>query len=286
MESLNNFALTKQQQEEIQNIVVEQIKMLLPSIIENMIPLIVSKTKELTNIHLERHYNITSDNSNYEKEKRKIIDSQRKDWNISLDKRENLFWKHHRSSRLIELYTDCLNKEEIYIPKKFREDKRHIRDQEESPVIKQLELQRFQAEHEILRIRMKNFELDLSHLDNEVKNSIIESTSNVTLQEHLFQKYQHFCQIDVNRITTIWDKKIESLKKSFQEDENNMKPLTTFNQSNHEIDVLATDSQPTEIEETQDLPEIIEVPSTPENDCSKNLRNQKDPNRRKRNTRK
>ena len=42
------FNLTKEQQEDIQNIIVQQITLIIPSLIEKIAPTILLKTKELT----------------------------------------------------------------------------------------------------------------------------------------------------------------------------------------------------------------------------------------------
>lgn len=199
--------LTTEQRNDLQNIIMEQIRQILPSLVENIIPVIIKKAKE-----------ITTDKTFSEADKSNIIKENREKWNKILDKRENLFYKYHRTTRLLDLYTECLEQDELYIPRKFRQDNTHISNPAESTVIRKLEYQRFQAECEILRIRRDNFNSDIQKLDQNIKEEISNATTNTDLQTVLVNSYESFCEKDKQQIIGKWNKKIQSLKKAFQED--------------------------------------------------------------------
>ena len=173
-------------------------------------PFIVEKTKELMKDQLTNFNGKLSETFN-QNGKKKIVAENREKWNTTLDKREDLFYKYHRSTRILDLYTECLGQDELYIPRKFRQDNTHIYNAEESPVIRKLELQRFQAECEIFRIRRDNFESDLQRLDQNMKDNIRNTTSNINLQSYLQNSCDSFCEKDIEYITIKWDKKIQSL---------------------------------------------------------------------------
>lgn len=235
MESTIKLSLSKEQETEIQQIVVEQIKLILPTLIENIVPFIVDKTKELTKDYLSNLTNRSTPDSFNENEKLQIINENRKCWNKMLDDRENLFYKLQRTTKILDLYSECLEQDEPHVPREFRQNKRHVKNTEESRIIRNLELQRFQAECEILHIRKNNYETDLKRLDKSMLENIKNTTSNLTLQLHLQNKYESFCKIDADRITKQRNKKIASLKKAFEEDRNkSRREILSKKQSNQQ----------------------------------------------------
>ena len=89
----------------------------------------------------------------------------------------------------------------MYIPRKFRNDNRHRRDKEESIVINKLDIQRFQAECEILKIRRDNYETDIKEIDSKMNEALTASTKNIQLQNELKTMYNTFIEKDVKRIS-------------------------------------------------------------------------------------
>lgn len=191
----------------LQKIMMEEIQKVLPKVINDIIPIAIEKVKNIYK-------------SNQSDEKEKIVTANRQSWNKALDERESLVWKHHRNVRLLDLYGECLQSEEMYIPRKFRNDKTHTKNQSEAQVIRKLELQKFQAECEILKIRKDNFASDISLLDEKVKNEIRNTTENVSLQLNLLKDYECFVKKDLKYITEKWDKKIEGMKEAYKKDRN------------------------------------------------------------------
>ena len=61
---------------------------------------------------------------------------------ILLDKREKVYYQFHRTDWLLGLYSECMADENLYIPRKFRQDKTHRMNESETNVIKKLEHQR------------------------------------------------------------------------------------------------------------------------------------------------
>ena len=247
--------LTTEQRNDLQNIIMEQIKQILPSLVDNIILVIIKKAKE-----------ITTDKTFSETDKSSIIKENREKWNKTLDKREDLFYKYHHTTRLLDLYTECLEQDELYIPRKFRQDNTHISNPAESPVIRKLEFQRFQAECEILRIRRDNFNSDIQQLDQNIKEEINNTTTNTDLQTVLINSYESFCKKDIQQITNKWNKKIQSLKKAFQEDRKqyNIKRQSRDHNTNKHLNPKTNENtdNDTIIPDTQDSTEINTVTNT------------------------
>jgi len=111
MESMNNKSLSETLIKEIQDAIVEKIKSLIPTIIEPIVKEVISKSNTLT----QSNTNVNDTEKFDKKEEKRITDNNRAEWNNLLDKREKLFWQHHRTVRLLDLYLECMAKEEIYI---------------------------------------------------------------------------------------------------------------------------------------------------------------------------
>jgi len=75
-----------------------------------------------------------------------------------------------------------------------------------------LNLQRFQAECEILKIRKNNLNNNINHIDEEMNEKVKNVTNHVPLQNHLLSKYEEFSNMDIEEIISKWDKKIEGMK--------------------------------------------------------------------------
>lgn len=284
MESMNNESLLETLIKEIQDAIIEKVRSLLPTIIKPIVKEAISKSENLTQEHLQTRVNNTD---NFSKtEEKSITNKNREDWNYLLDKREKLFWQYHRTVRLLDLYSECMAKEKIYIPRKFRQEKRHYLNDEEFSVIKALNLQRFQAECEILKIRKDNLNNNINHIDLEMNERIKNATSKPDLQNHLLNKYETFYNSDIAITISKWDKKIDGMKLAFKNDEENLQKSrpTNTNQNNtinHRVE-LTNDNDVSDIiiPETQ-----IESPSSqPKEIPSKNSIDLRPATRRKRNT--
>ena len=217
MENKFNFTLSKQQEMEIQNIIIEQLNKVLQPLIESILPTIIAKITLPQPVNLQQQ--ISLGESFNEDQKNELINKNRTKWNYMLDKREKVFYQHHRIEKILELYHDCLEKEPTYIPRKFRQSKIHVKSDEEFKVIENLELQRFNAECELLRIRKDNLTNDLSTIDKEIEKTISSCSTNIRLQSALLNNASEFIKKDISQVKEKWIKKIGSLKKAFQIDE-------------------------------------------------------------------
>ena len=70
------------------------------------------------------------------------------------------------------MYTECMESEPLYIPRKFRSDRYHVMSEAEITIINTRDFKRFKSECEILRIRRDEFEQRMSQIGEEVYNFI------------------------------------------------------------------------------------------------------------------
>ena len=241
MESIGKFVFTQQQEEELQSIVLEQVKLLIPTLFELLTPIILNYTQSVCTEYLTTQPKTSTDYREIEE----IVKQNRKDFNAAIDKREKLFHQSHRASRLLDLYKEGLEEEVPFVPRKFRNDKIHMRDRNETPVIQKLNLQRCLAECEILRIRTDNFNSEIEHIDKEVIATINNLTDNNQVATEIIKRYNNFISLDENDIIRKWDKKIESLKKAFKRDrdENTTKRSDPRNLDNLNGTIIVPETQ-------------------------------------------
>ena len=102
----------------------------------------------------------------------KFLESNRQEWDCLLNQREDYYYKYSRSEHLLDLYGQCLQEEPPYIPRKFRNDTYHTMSQQEKNVIAKSNLQRFQTECEILKLRRDHFTQKIIEKDNQLESYI------------------------------------------------------------------------------------------------------------------
>ena len=76
---------------------------------------------------------------------------------------------------MLDLYGTYLQEEPLCIPKKFRNDKVYVRSARERKVIEKSNLQKFQNECELLKMRWENYTNYLFEKDNLITD-LIEKT--------------------------------------------------------------------------------------------------------------
>ena len=137
-------------------------------------------------------------------------------WNKMLNHRENIYYKYARNDHLLQLYGDCLAEEPIYIPRKFRNDNYHTTSQAEINVLTRSNLQKFQTECEVLRIRRDRIITEIVEKDDVINKFIITHSTNNQCHIQLSELYQEEINRDINKINNNWKKKIEITKNYFK----------------------------------------------------------------------
>ena len=75
-----------------------------------------------------------------------------------------------RCDKQILLYNECLEEESGYIPRKFRNGKVYIMNEQEKKIYNKLALEKLKTEMEILTNRREHFRNNLDTTDKENKN--------------------------------------------------------------------------------------------------------------------
>ena len=121
----------------------------------------------------------------------------------------------------------------MYIPRKFRNDRVHIMNDNEKNIYDKLALEKLKTEMEILTNRREHFRNKLDVIDNELKQFIESKNTAELLQKEIESEWQKDCEKQHTRLDEIWKKKIEGTKKAFEKDK---AYLQRNNNENQQID--------------------------------------------------
>ena len=138
--------------------------------------------------------------------------------NEQLIDREKELYKYIRNVSLLDLYTECMETEPIYVPRKWRNDNYHVMSERELNVLTNLELKRFQTECEILRLRRDDFKQRTEHIDKNITEFIENKNISIKSKEWLLKRWDECTREDENKITKKWDEKLRGTRKQFEKD--------------------------------------------------------------------
>ena len=146
-----------------------------------------------------------------------------KEWEEHLGHRSNKYWQYMRCVNNLDLYTECLDEEPMYIPRVFRKDKTHYRTEEEKHVNEKMNFQRIKAEMEILRIRKDNYYQELELKDQEDELYFEREIEDKEIRDNIHEIWNASTKKDEEAIEEKWVMKIEGVRKSFKKDKIIMK---------------------------------------------------------------
>ena len=90
-------------------------------------------------------------------------------WHSKLDKRKDVMFKYLRCDKQILLCNECLEKEPMYIPRKFRNDKVYTMNYHKMDIYNKLALEKLKTEMEILTNRREHFRNSIDTIDKEIE---------------------------------------------------------------------------------------------------------------------
>ena len=202
---------------------LEAITEILPRIIEEITPLILEKSKSVIeqnapSLFLNSAPVENRNDRNIREECDKFVYDNQNTWNTKLHDRKDVMYKFLRCDKLILLYNNCLEEEPMYIPRKFRNDRVHIMNDNEKNIYDKLALQKLKTEMEILTNRREHFRNKLDGIDNELKQFIESKNIRELLKKEIESEWQENCEKQYTRLDEIWKKKIEGTMKGFEKD--------------------------------------------------------------------
>ena len=151
----------------------------------------------------------TTDKKTIDREINNFIKSNQRFMNEQLIEREKELYKYIRNVSLLDLYTECMEAEPVYVPRKWRNDKYHIMTERERTVLSNLELKRFQTECEILRLRRDDFKQRTDHIDKNIAEFIDKERISSESKEWLIKRWEECIREDEHKINKIWVEKLK-----------------------------------------------------------------------------
>ena len=167
-------------------------------------------------------------------------------WHSKLDKRKDVMFKYLRCDKQILLCNECLEKEPMYIPRQFRNDKVYTMNYHKMDIYNKLALEKLKTEMEILTNRREHFRNSIDTIDKEIKQFLDNKSIPKILRTEVLSEWEKECQKDINRLQDIWKKKIEGTKTTFEKDQafiQRKSNSNVTNKSNEENNVTNTQKE-------------------------------------------
>ena len=173
----NSNTFSEGQLEKIKETVLLSILEILPTIINEVTPVLVKVTGKLIEERIRESLPTTANVLATQSQSRiESPPTQARNFeqvnegflNKNHRNRKDAFRKFSRSTELAELYKQCLAEEPPYVPRKFREDTAHIISAEDKLVYDKFGQQKLEAEINILSLRAINDEERITQIDEEI----------------------------------------------------------------------------------------------------------------------
>ena len=232
MPTTEGDAGTSTDEEAIFNKLLNMIERQLPRIVDALAPQIM----ELLKGKIEIQPNIqpitsTMTQAEIKQEFDGFVRHNRNFINEKLVEREKLYYTMARYECYLDLYGECLQEEPVYIPRKFRNDKYYVHSNDELNSVQKFELQRFQSECEIFRIRRDNTTNEIFAIDKEVSDLIAGKEMSREAKELAEQRYTKCIGEDIFKVDQKWEKKIKGVRTAYINDQERMINNPRFRQN-------------------------------------------------------
>ena len=231
--------------------ILQIIKGSLPELLEENIPTFASKLDE----HQKLSSRAKSDANEYIYNNNTITNFLNKQFNI----RKQKYRQFIRCKNLLSLYDECMLEDPPYVPKKFRGDKYHVRNQREQEIIFNRNMSQMKSEYELLSFRRDDFEGIYKSCDEEIRKHVAQAPVNQFVRDEILNIWVTDCKAEEDNVNNEWIEKVKGMKESFMKDKSNLQKDPPF-QNNPNIDTIevngevAIHSQPYEspLEEVND----------------------------------
>ena len=161
----------------------------------------------------------------FKREARNFINAHQRTIKTNMKNRKEKFEQFSRSLHLVDLYDECMSKNPPYIPKKFREDRHHVRNERELEKINNKSMASFQCEYDILTIRKSDYKEQLETYQSEIQRFLDQEDIQHSVQNEIKNILNRDIKKDEENITKEWKKKIIGVKKSFVVDKKNLENI-------------------------------------------------------------
>ena len=140
-------------------------------------------------------------------------------------KRNKLFQGYARCKNLTNLYDECLQSNPVYIPRKFRDDKFFVRDEEELEIVKVRFMGKFQSEYNLLKKRQRDFATAVNAEDDIIYNLIDHCGVPDSVKTEIANVWEQDVKADEEKISQQWVTNIRGMKIAYEKDKQRLVEL-------------------------------------------------------------
>ena len=208
------YGLSDECIDDVKKTITDSITEMMPIIIEEIGPIIMNNISAKIKSDAEK-----LDEMN---KKRKIalkyVQDNIKDWERTLENRNKTYWQYIRTVSTLDLYTECLEEEPMYIPRKFRKDKTHYRNAEEKREVERMNHERLKSEMQILQIRKSTYYNEMQHKDKEDEDFFRREITDPEILDNVLEIWNTSKKKDEEIVHEKWVKKNEGMRQNFEKD--------------------------------------------------------------------
>ena len=136
----------------------------------------------------------------------KIEPNIEKRYQLKLTERKKLFWKYYRNKNVHEIYDKELKNDVPRMPRKFQPVEIENEPQEELAIRKEMAINKFKAETNILKLRSSRYKESVQKIDNEMKELFNKELPPARAEKHQ-NAWEELCKNEELKSTNIFEKK-------------------------------------------------------------------------------
>ena len=203
---------------ELKNIMREVMREVLPEVLPDVLrdefPKILSDVNESTK-QIEKA----------KLEAQNFLDNNPEKFNEGYKNRYKMYEGYARCMNLTKLYDECLETAPIYIPRKFRDDKYYVRDEEELDIINARFMGKFRSDYNLLKKRQRDFAAAVNTEDDIIYNFIEQCNVSDMVRTEIATIWQRDRKEDEEKINSEWTKSIKGMKIAYEKDRRHLAEL-------------------------------------------------------------
>ena len=142
-------------------------------------------------------------------------------FNEVFKKRNKLYQGYARCKNLTNLYNECLQSNPVYIPRKFRDDKFFVRDEEELEIVQVRFMGKFQSEFNLLRKRQRDFATAVNAEDDIIYNLLDHCRVTDSVKTEIANIWEQDVKADEEKIDQEWVTNTNGMKAAYEKEKAN-----------------------------------------------------------------
>ena len=164
---------------------------------------------------------------------RDYMDNHRRFFTSKHRIRKEKYKQYSRCVHILQLYDGCMQETPPYIPKRFREDKYHIRNERELEKIWNRSMSNMSCKYEILEIRKEDFWEEIEKFDLSLREELDGKELSEAVIDEIMKKWKQHCEEDEVKVDKEWRRKLTGIRKGFASDKEELAKKNQHRFSRH-----------------------------------------------------